>query len=135
MKICGFADDACLIATEESPLLLRFLMQEAIDKALAWGRSRGLQFSGPKTVAVLFTHKRVFRKTPLLKVGNTELPYSNHVWYLGLELDSKLSWKRHVLEKVRTAKFKLMHVKRAIGKLWGPSPKITRWAYSSIFLR
>ena len=48
VKICGFAGDACLIATGESPLLLRFIMQEAIDKALAWGKSRGLQFSGPQ---------------------------------------------------------------------------------------
>ncbi len=109
VKICGFADDACLIATGESPLLLRFLMQEAIDKALAWGRSRGLQFSGPKTVAVLFTH-RVLRRPPPLKMENTELPYSIHVRYLGVELDNKLSWKRHVLEKVRIVKFKLMHV-------------------------
>ncbi len=60
-------------------------MQEAIDKALAWGRSRGLQFSGPKTVAVLFTHKR---DTPPLEVGGTELLYFNHVQYLGVELDS-----------------------------------------------
>ena len=59
---------------------------------------------------------------------NTELPYSNHVRFLGVELDSKLSWKRHVLEKVRIAKFNLMHVRRVIGKLWGLSPKITRWA-------
>ncbi len=103
VKICGFADDACLIGTGESPLLLRFLMQEAIDKALAWGRSRGLQFSGPKTVAVLFTHKRVFRKPPPLKVGNTELPYTNHIRYLGVKLDSNLSWKRHVRKKVRIA--------------------------------
>ena len=79
VKICGFTDDACLIVTGESPLLLRFLMQEAIDKALAWGRERGLQISGPKTVAVLFTHKRVFRTPPPLRVGSTELPYSNHV--------------------------------------------------------
>ncbi len=47
-------------------------------------------------------------------------------------MDSKLSWKRHVLEKVRIAKFKLMHVRRAIGKLWGPWPKTTWMAYSSI---
>ncbi len=129
IKVCGFADDACLIAKGESPLLLRFLMQEGINKALAWGRSRSLQFSGPKTVAVLFTHSRVFRTPPPLKVDDTELPYSNHVRYLGVELDSKLSWKRHVhvLEKVKTAKLKLMHVRRAKGKLWGPSLKITRW--------
>ena len=132
VKICGFADDACLIATGESPLLLRFLMQDAIGKAFAWGRSRGLQFSGQKKVAVLFTHKRVFRKPPLLKVGDTEPPYSTCVCYLGVELDSKLSWKRHVFKKIRIAKLKLMHVKPAIGKLWGPSPKIPRWAYSSI---
>ncbi len=65
-------------------------------------------------------------------MGNTELPHSNHVRYLGVELNSKLTWKRHVLKKVKTAKFKLMHVRLAIGKLWGPSPKITWWAYSSI---
>ncbi len=91
--------------------------------------NRGLQFSGPKTVAVLFTHNRVFRTPPLLGWGT--LNY-HHIRYLGVELDSKLTWKRHVLEKVKTAKFKLMHVQRAIGKLWGPSPKITRWAYFSI---
>ncbi len=32
-----------------------------------------------------------------------------------MKLDSKLSWKRYVLEKVRIAKFMLMHVRRAIG--------------------
>ncbi len=32
-----------------------------------------------------------------------------------MELDSKLSWKRYVLEKVRIAKFMFMHVRRAIG--------------------
>ena len=49
-----------------------------------------------------------------------------------MELDSKLSWNRHVLKKVKTAKFKLMHVRHAIGKLTEPSPKITwGWAYSS----
>ena len=79
--------------------------------------NRGLQFSGPKTVAVLFTHNRVFRTPPLLGWGT--LNY-HHIRYLGVELDSKLTWKRHVLEKVKIAKFKLMHVRRAIGKLWGP---------------
>ena len=41
IKICGFADDACLIATGESPLLLCFLIQEAIDKGLAIGEEEG----------------------------------------------------------------------------------------------
>ncbi len=41
-----------------------------------------------------------------------------------MELDSKLSWKRHVLEKVRIANFKLMHMRCVICK--------PRWAYSSI---
>ncbi len=35
VKVCGFVDDACLIVTGESPLPVCFLMQEAIDKALA----------------------------------------------------------------------------------------------------
>ncbi len=42
VRVCGIVDDACLIVKGESPLLLRFLMQEAINKALAWGRNRGL---------------------------------------------------------------------------------------------
>ena len=98
-------------------------MEEAIDEALAWGEGRGLHFSGPKTLAVLFTHKRIFRKPPPLKVGNTELPYSNNVRHLGVELDSKLSLKRHAHEKIKIVKFKLMHVRRAIGKLGDPCRK------------
>ncbi len=50
-------------------------MQEFIDKALAWGWERGLQFSGSKTVVVLFTYKRIFRTPPPLRVGSTEVSY------------------------------------------------------------
>ena len=79
VKVCGFADDACLIVTGESPFVFCFPMQEAIDKVLARRREKRLQFSGPKTVAVLLTHRRVFRTPPQLKMGSTELPFLNNV--------------------------------------------------------
>ena len=114
------------------PRLLTHRMQHAINDALAWGQEHGLSFSPPKTVAVPFTRKRSPEPFPVLHMGATDLPYSDQVKYLGLLLDSKLTWQPHLRWKLRSAKGLLLKIRNSTGKLWGPPPCMARWAYTGI---
>ncbi len=132
VKACGFADDAGLVTTGDSPLLLKIRMQEALDETLNWGRRHGLQFSAPKTVVLLVTHRRKYFLPPPLQMDGVSIPYSTTARYLGVTLDSKLSWRPHCMDKIRKAKMHLARLKSAMGKLWGCPPKQTRWLYTGI---
>ncbi len=132
VKICGFADDAGLIITGHDLVLMQRMMQTAVDKALHWGRRKGLTFSPSKTVCVLFTRKRKFNMPPPIRVGGMEIPFSSEVRYLGVMLDEQLTWKPHVKKKIKAAKGSLLRLRSVAGKLWGPSPSMSKWIYTGI---
>ena len=132
IKICGFADDAGLLICGKNLAVLQNRMQTAIDKALEWGSKAGLTFSPAKTVAVLFTRKRILSFPKELQMSRTKIPYSSSVKYLGITMDSKLTWSVHLKNKIRAAKGYLLKVKNATGKLWGISPKMSRWLYTGM---
>ena len=52
--------------------------------------------------------------------------------YLGVTLDSELNFNEHVEEKIKKAKAHLFLISKSIGKLWGPSPKLTKWAFTGM---
>ena len=52
--------------------------------------------------------------------------------YLGVILDSKLLFKRHIIEKTKKAVRLLNMIRNAVGKLWGPSPKAMKWMYETM---
>ena len=94
-----------------------------------WGISNKLSFAPQKTVVVMFHNKRKLPKLRQLKFKNTSLPFSDEVKYLGVTLDSRLRYDRHISEKVKKARGLLYKVNNSIGKLWGPLPSLMRWAY------
>ncbi len=128
----GFADDAGLLASGLDPHTLVLQMQKSVDKAVNWGKENGLTFGAAKTVAVLFHRKKTKTVIPPIRMGSQEIDYSPTVKYLGVTLDSKLNFKFHIKDKISKAKGLMLKTKEAIGHLWGPSPTLTRWAYSGI---
>jgi ribonuclease HI len=58
-----------------------------------------------------------------------ELEYQDEARYLGVILDEKLSFRSHIEKKIKIAKMAIMQLRSSMGKLWGPSPYLTRWAY------
>ena len=127
----GYADDCS--ALYGGPRLDHAIarLQKMLDSLTAWGRQCGLKFNPEKSVAVVFTRRR---KVPpkALTIDGKEIEYKQEVKYLGVTLDSKLHWKKHVDEKITKAKRYITKVACITKKNWGPKPKLMRWAYLGI---
>lgn len=130
----GFADDACLLIKGSDPETMVDLMQETLDKTVAWGERHGLTFNPQKTVTIFYHRRYKFQEPKRLRMKNVELNYSTSMKYLGVTIDHKLTWKKHVENKISNVKKQIMLIRNAIGQIWGPTPRALKWAYSGIIL-
>ncbi len=131
VKATGFADDLCLTAQSIDPNTLADIMQEAIDKVLAWGHRVGLNFNPNKTEYLVVTRKR---KTivPCLRVNGVVIKPSETVNYLGITIDNRLNWRANMKNKRRKAVKAVNALKPLIRKNWGLRPNRVIWAIESI---
>ena len=99
----GYADDICLLAVEKFPNTVSELMKRALHTVDTWCGSIGSSVNPEKIDLLIFTRKRKLSGLfePLL-FGVT-LHSSESVKYLGVILDSRLTWWEHVNIKVKKA--------------------------------
>jgi hypothetical protein len=128
----GYADDICLLAGGKFPNTVSELMQGALYTVEKWCDEVGLSVSPDKTDLVVFTKKRKLNGffEPLL-FGVT-LHRSESVRYLGVTLDSRLTWREHVNNKMMKAQNSLWACRRSFGTVWGLRPRVVYWLYTSI---
>jgi len=108
------------------------LIQWALSTVEAWCAELGLSVNPDKTGLVAFTRRRkltgffeprLFRKT---------LQCSMLVKYLGVILDSRLTWREHVDVRARKAQNLLWACRRAYGRAWDLGPRVVHWLYVSV---
>ena len=46
-----------------------------------------------------------------------------------MQLDHKLNFRTHINPKIKNPRQHVMRLQSSMGKLWGPNPYLTRWAY------
>ena len=138
----GYADDLALLAMLEAPKLngikgldadtLREMTQKSLRTINDWCAENGLTLSTLKTHSVMFTWRRKWEFSKPLKVNDTEIEMKSSTKFLGVTLDSKLSWNQHIENKCKKAKGILMQCRRAIGPTWGFNPKTMKWIYKAV---
>jgi len=139
----GFADDMALLAIVLAPRLvggkqgydadtLREVTQKSLNTINEWCRSCGLKLSHLKTHAVLFTKRRNCTFSKPLMVDGTVIELKDSTKFLGIILDSKLSWNDHIDYVCKRSKGILMQCRMAVGPTWGFKPHTMRWIYNAI---
>ena len=67
-----------------------------------------------------------------ISVGGNTITLSKTVKFLGVTLDNKLNYNTHIDNVTQKATAALMRYKRAVGPMWGLSPKTCKWIYTTV---
>jgi len=117
----GYADDIGIIARGKYEETLCDIIQLGLNMTSEWCKEVGLSLNPRKTVIVPFTNRYKLERMKAINLSKCRIEVSNENKYVGIILDSKLSFKTHVdntIDKCARA----LYMRRT-------SPRIIRWLY------
>lgn len=124
-KLVGYADDVALIVDQPSAPLTEIITNDCLGRIHRWLNSRNLALAAAKTEAIIVTKRRSF-EYPKLRVDGYEIPISTNLKYLGIVLDSRLSFKDHVEMVAKKALGTSTKLARIMPNIKGPGQSTRR---------
>lgn len=114
-SLIAFADDLIVYLAHEKPLTAQRILQEAIDKIFDYYRTWKLQVNTSKCEAIFFRQSTRHAKSVVSntyksfnlkehKTGTQVIPHKNVVRYLGIYLDERLQFIKHIETQHNKAK-------------------------------
>ena len=125
--IACYADDICLLAVDKFPNKISRLIHWVVLTVEKFCNEVGLPVNSDKNGLVAFTSKR---KLPCFfepRFFEVKLIFSCSVKYLGVILDSRLTWREHVDVKTRKEQNLLWVCRRACGTRMGLKQEVVHW--------
>ena len=128
----ALADDLASLFSGSDIASLRLRAQKVLDEIELWCNLAGLSINPTKSTVVIFTHRHNIVLDEPLTYGGSPLPVKTTVKYLGVLLDSKLSWSSHLSNKILAVNIQQARLKSITSRHWGLNPATTSWVYKSI---
>ena len=92
-----FADDTAILATDHRPDIASQKLQRSLDQIYQWLKDWRIKVNETKSIQVTFTTKR--ETCPPVNLNGVQLPQADNAKYLGVYLDRRLTWSKHILTK------------------------------------
>lgn len=113
-KIASFADDVAVLATSEDPARASDTLQNYLNSLSEWYTKWRTKVNQTKSVQVTFTMRR--STCPPLTMNNVQIPVATEAKYLGLHLDQRLTWRKHIQSKRTQMDLKLKQMYWLLGR-------------------
>ena len=113
-----FADDACLISSSTSSTLLQYLVNRELIKISNWMTANKLCLNYGKTVFLTLSNQKVPASLNI-EINNNAIVEVEHVKYLGVIFDKKLTWGphiKHVNRKIAMGSWAISNLKKFVNK-------------------
>ena len=123
------ADDFAVWCAEEHTTTAVHHIQNTINEVCSWTESWALQLNTTKTVSTLFTLSTTKEKVSL-RLNNQPVPQVETPTFLGVTLDTRLTWKPHLEAVEAKATRKLAIMKKLAGTTWGTNSDILKQVYT-----
>lgn len=130
-EVVAYADDLVIMVSGFDLTTIRDIMQSALELLSKWASECGLGVNPSKTEMVLFTKNKMTDFRDIILNGTT-INLSKTATFLGIVLDSKLTWQDNTANRIKKATNALYICKKSFSKTWGLKPKLILWIYTAI---
>lgn len=98
VELAQFADDVAISNTGRKACIIGSTLQRASDNIQEYCKAWKLELNPEKTEALFFTKRTAERAFPSrdIRVENQLIPWGNSAKYMGVYLDRRLTFKRHI---------------------------------------
>jgi len=120
VQLVAFADDVAVVGTSRTGPSATALLNPALQTVSTWMRDNGLAVAPQKSEAVVLTGKYVFTDPALLVDGHA-VPVNKSIRYLGVQLDTRLSFTEHIANASKKATKSANAIGRLMPNLGGPA--------------
>lgn len=109
-----YADDTALLSAHIDPRTASQLLQKQLDQVEKWLKLWRINANQSKSTHVTFTLRK--ETCPPVRLNNEEIPQEEHAKYLGIYLDRKLTWQKHIWTKRKQLDIKLRSLYWLVGR-------------------
>jgi hypothetical protein len=99
MTIGTFADDTAIFASDEDPITGSSNLQEHLHLLEKWFNKWKIKANCATSTQTTFTLRK--GTCPPVQINKTSIQQADQATYLGITLDSKLTWRPHILKKCK----------------------------------
>ncbi|XP_043480509.1 uncharacterized protein LOC122510137 [Leptopilina heterotoma] len=122
VKWLMFADDLLLDITSKDLQSSLRLLEKAITDLTPWLAEVGLSISPGKSQLTIFSRANENFENCFIKIEDTVVSAQTDMTYLGIILDKKLTWQKHIREISQKATKTLNLIKSMTRISWGANP-------------
>ena len=123
------ADDLAVWTSAEHTTTATYIMQNTVNSVSNWAKENCMEINCSKTQATLFSLSTAKEKTTL-KLNEENIPQVDNPKFLGVTLDTRLTWKPHLETTAAKSTRKLSLLKKLAGTTWGADGKILNRVYT-----
>jgi hypothetical protein len=130
-ELQAYCDDTGAIITGNDINKIEEIANQVLEKLQNWGINHKIEFNPNKTKAILFTNRRNYTK-PKIFMNSINIDVVNELKYLGLIIDRKLNFIKHV-EYITDKCLRKIHKLSIIAKnTWGLGSDSLKLIYTSV---
>lgn len=130
-SILQYADDLVIYNINNSASLAANSVQKSLNELTKWLTNHDLSISADKSVVVTFSRRKP-NSNINMSIGNSDIPNSNEVRFLGVKLDSKMSGLAHANHVVNKCEKSVNLLRSLAGVWWGAHPSSLKLVYNAI---
>ncbi|TVY73912.1 putative RNA-directed DNA polymerase from transposon BS [Fusarium oxysporum f. sp. cubense] len=123
----GYADDTAILSIGDTVDETTAMASNSIAEMVRWGAANGVSFDTKKTEVMHFSRSKL-RTAPAVRHGDAEKHPESALRWLGIWLDSRLSFRLHVEKWAAKAKAVAYHLRGLTNTIHGPLPSAVRSA-------